>query len=103
MIGDSDNLMPLASLADSQVRLPVLAGARLVLYMSCELWHDDRPTVMPRDPEWPEDRMNAEIQAYVAQIQVTQAYGLNLAIDPNTGIQITLTYHLMPPFPPFHC
>ena len=35
--------------------------------------------------------MDAEIQAYVAQIQVTQAHELNLIIHPNTSMSPDIT------------
>lgn len=52
------------------VRLPVLAGARLVFYMSAEQWHDDLPICAPRDGErWDDERLTNEISVYRAQIQ----------------------------------
>eukprot|EP00039_Didymoeca_costata_P020655 m.342030 g.342030 ORF g.342030 m.342030 type:complete len:314 (-) comp20828_c0_seq1:63-1004(-) len=51
------------------VRLPVLAGARVMFYLSCELWHDDFPLPHPRDPAWSSERMERELSVYRAQIQ----------------------------------
>jgi hypothetical protein len=42
-------------------RLPVLAGARLIFYIACELWHDDLPLPAPRSPPWSLDRLEAEL------------------------------------------
>ena len=44
-------------------RLPVLAGSRLICYMSSEQWHDDLPLVAPREPRWSRERQQAELQA----------------------------------------
>lgn len=48
------------------VRLPVMAGARVIFYLSCETYHDDAP-LPSKAEEWPEDRMAAELGAYAAQ------------------------------------
>ena len=45
-------------------RLPVLAGAQVILYLSCELWHDDLPLQAPRDPEWSSGRFEEELGVY---------------------------------------
>jgi predicted amidohydrolase len=51
------------------VRLPVLAGARMIYYLSAEAWHDDRPLPAPRTPPWDADRLERELQVYRAQVQ----------------------------------
>ena len=38
------------------------------------------PTVSPRDPEWPDDRVEREVNVYMAQIQVGRAHGPNSVI-----------------------
>ena len=50
-------------------RLPVLAGSRLLCYLSAEAWHDDRPLVAAREPAWDDARLADEIGAYRAQAQ----------------------------------
>ena len=39
------------------VRLPVLAGARIIFYLSCEQYHDDLP--LPAHPNWGQERFKA--------------------------------------------
>eukprot|EP00930_Biecheleria_cincta_P086898 TRINITY_DN76156_c0_g1_i1.p1 TRINITY_DN76156_c0_g1~~TRINITY_DN76156_c0_g1_i1.p1 ORF type:complete len:409 (+),score=39.49 TRINITY_DN76156_c0_g1_i1:35-1228(+) len=51
------------------VRLPVLAGARLIFYMACESWHDDLPLPCPREPAWSPERLGLELAVYRAQVQ----------------------------------
>lgn len=51
-------------------RLPVLKGARLICYISCEQWHDDLPLVSGlRAPAWSAERLAAERRVYLAQNQ----------------------------------
>ena len=50
-------------------RLPVLAGARVLFYLSCEQWHDDRALLAPRYPAWDAARLEAELSIYRAQLQ----------------------------------
>ena len=51
------------------VRLPVLAGARVIFYISAESWHDDLPLPAPRDPPWDGARLEREMGVYRAQAQ----------------------------------
>ncbi|CAE8613453.1 unnamed protein product [Polarella glacialis] len=48
-------------------RLPVLAGARVLFYLSAETWHDDLPLPAPRQPPWSEEMLAAEVGVYRAQ------------------------------------
>ncbi len=50
-------------------RLPVLAGARVIIYISAETWHDDLPLPAPREPAWSAARLAAEVGVYRAQAQ----------------------------------
>ena len=50
-------------------RLPVLAGARVIFYISAESYHDDRPLPAPREPAWTSERLEAELAVYRAQTQ----------------------------------
>jgi predicted amidohydrolase len=50
-------------------RLLVLGGARLLLYMACEQWHDDLPLTAPREPLWDMARFERELGVYRAQLQ----------------------------------
>lgn len=50
-------------------RLPVLCGARVIFYLSCEEWHDDLALLEPRIPAWSEERLRAEVGVYTAQSQ----------------------------------
>lgn len=47
-------------------RLPTLAGARVIFYISCETYHDDLP--LPSH-DWSDDRLDAELGVYRAQAQ----------------------------------
>ena len=49
------------------VRLPVLAGARIVFYLSCEQYHDDLP--LPAHSDWGKERLQSELAVYRAQAQ----------------------------------
>lgn len=52
------------------VRLPVLAGSRVVFYISAESYHDDLPLPAPRDGvRWDEARLSRELGVYRAQAQ----------------------------------
>ena len=54
------------------VRLPVLAGSRVVFYISAESWHDDLPLPAPRGPHgspWDTNRLDRELGVYRAQAQ----------------------------------
>ena len=50
-------------------RLPVLAGARLIIYIASEQWHDDLPLIAQREPAWSQARLEAEKGVYRAQTQ----------------------------------
>ena len=50
-------------------RLPVLAGARVLFYISAEAWHDDLPLPAPREPPWDAARLAREVGVYTAQTQ----------------------------------
>ena len=47
-------------------RLPVLAGARVLFYISCETYHDD--AALPAH-DWAPERLEAELAVYRAQCQ----------------------------------
>ena len=49
-------------------RIPVLAGARIIFYLSCEQWHDDLP-ITAHHKEWNEKRIQQELGVYRAQTQ----------------------------------
>jgi predicted amidohydrolase len=52
------------------VRLPVLAGSRIVFYISAESYHDDLPLPAPRDgARWDTARLASEMGVYRAQAQ----------------------------------
>ena len=52
------------------VRLPVLAGSRVVFYISAESYHDDLPLPAPREgAPWDEERLARECGVYRAQAQ----------------------------------
>lgn len=48
-------------------RLPVLAGARVLFYISCETYHDD--VALPAHDDWAPERLDAELGVYRAQCQ----------------------------------
>jgi len=50
-------------------RLPVLAGARAIIYIAAESWHDDLPLPAPREPPWTAARLAEECGVYRAQAQ----------------------------------
>ena len=50
-------------------RLMVLGGARILFYISCELWHDDISLLAEREPSWSNERLLEEIGVYRAQLQ----------------------------------
>ena len=50
-------------------RLMVLGGARILFYISCEQWHDDKSLLTEREPRWTNARLLEEIGVYRAQIQ----------------------------------
>lgn len=49
--------------------MPVLAGARVIFYISAEAYHDNRPLPAPREPAWTSERLEAELAVYRAQTQ----------------------------------
>jgi predicted amidohydrolase len=67
-------------------RLPVLAGSRLVVLLSCEQWHDDLPTIAKRDGDpWDEERLQREIGAYRAQAQARAVENRVFLLHANCG------------------
>lgn len=51
-------------------RLPVLAGSRVIFYISAESYHDDLPLPAPRDGKpWSAARLEREMGVYTAQVQ----------------------------------
>ena len=48
-------------------RLPVLAGARVLFYISCETYHDD--VALHAHDDWAPERLDAELGVYRAQCQ----------------------------------
>ena len=50
-------------------RLMVLGGARVLFYISCEQWHDDKSLLADREPKWSDERLMKEIGVYRAQVQ----------------------------------
>ena len=48
-------------------RIPVLAGSRIIFYLSCEQYHDDLP--LPSHTKWDSARMQTNLNVYRAQAQ----------------------------------
>ena len=67
------------------VRLPVLAGARCIFYLSAETWHDDLPLPAPREPAWSSARLEAEIGVYRAQTQARAVENRVWLVKANTA------------------
>ena len=71
-------------------RLPVLAGSRLVVLLSCEQWHDDLPTIATREADpWSEERLQREIGAYRAQAQARAVENRVFLLHANCGGDLT--------------
>ena len=81
-------------------RLPVLKGARIICYISCEQWHDDLPLVSGlRTPAWSAERLAAERRVYLAQSQARAVENRvwliksNVPVVPPTCADKTLGSH----------